>query len=260
MTRTAVLQTPEAIVAEGEVFFAAGELDKAFAAFTQGANAGSATAWMWLSTCHAEGSGTAKSEGLAMSCLRNAARLGQSQAQSNLGVKLIQTSGSTQDNGNDQDAGPGQDTYKPVMNGESYAPSPDILEGLEWLRKAAAQKDVGACFNLGTILSRGKEVAPLWREAAEAYQTAALAGHFPSQIRLGFCYRNGLGVPKDRVQAFLWTALAARHGVGSALEQLEKIVFEMSARERADGEDLLRAQSDPAALTRGAVPFEVVTG
>ena len=260
MTRTAVLPTPEALVAAGEAFFAAGEMDKAFSAFTQGANAGNATAWMWLSTCHAEGTGTARSEELALACLRNSARLGQSQAQSNLGVKLIQNSGSSLGNVSVQDTETGQDTQRLVANGEGYTPSPEVLEGLDWLRKAAAQKDVGACFNLGTILSRGKEVAPLWREAVEAYQTAALAGHFPSQIRLGFCYRNGLGLPKDRVQAFLWTALAARHGVGSALEQLEKIVFEMSARERADGEDLLRAQSDPAALTRGAVPFKVVTG
>jgi TPR repeat protein len=184
---------------------------------------------------------------LALSCLRHAAELGQPQAQSNLGVKLIKQ-------------GPlDAECDVQIAAGDGYTPSADVLEGLDWLRKAAAQQDVGACFNLATILSRDKEIAPLWSEAAGAYRIAAETGHYPSQIRLGFCYRNGFGVPKDRVQAFMWTALAARHGVGTALEQLEKIVFEMSARERADGEDLLRARADPNAQTRGAVPFLVVT-
>lgn len=247
MSDTVVCNTSAALVAEGEALFASGEMVEAFTAFTAASGSDDATVWMWLSTCHAEGAGTPVSTELAQSCLRYAAELGQPQAQSNLGVKLIEQGPSDVEGGTQ------------IAAGDDYTPSADVLEGLDWLRKAAAQQDVGACFNLATILSRGKEIAPLWREAAEAYGIAAEAGHYPSQIRLGFCYRNGFGVPKDRVQAFLWTALAARHGVGTALEQLEKIVFEMSARERADGEDLLRARADPDVRTRGAVPFSVVT-
>lgn len=235
MTLTAPTPTLENLVAEGEVRYSSGDTSGAFEIFGRAALAGDATAWMWLSTCHAEGAGTPISRLDALACLRQAAELGQPQAQSNLGVMLV----GAQDKSGD--------------------PVQDVEAGLGWLRRAAAQRDVGACFNLATVLSRDKEVAPNWREAAASYQVAAEAGHFPSQMRLGFCYRNGFGVAKDRVQAFLWTALAARHGVGTALEQLEKIVFEMSARERADGEDLLRQHSKEAGPVLGAVPFRVVT-
>ena len=63
-------------------------------------------------------------------------------------------------------------------------------------------------------------------------------------------YMVGEGVKKDRVQAFLWLSLAARHGIGTALTALEAVVKEMSSDEKALGMHLVgqwRGRADDGA-------------
>jgi TPR repeat protein len=48
-------------------------------------------------------------------------------------------------------------------------------------------------------------------------------------------YYHGKGVEKDRTQAYLWLSLAAQHGIGTALNELESVVKEMSAEEKGKG-------------------------
>lgn len=224
-------QTPSPKLADGIRFYGDGDHDAAFAVFTECAEAGESFGWMWLAVCHAEGHGTEKCPQTAVHCTRKSAELGNPQAQCNLGVALFEGKGVTQ----------------------------DTQEGISWLRRAADQGDLNASFNLATVLSSGEAVKRDWREAAKYYGLAAEAGHPASQLRLGYLHRNGFGIPKNRIQAFLWTSLAARHGVGTALEQLEKIVFEMSSDEKSEATDLLRGYEEKQAFRSPTATFSVVT-
>ena len=106
------------------------------------------------------------------------------------------------------------------------------------LRGFARRADYGdpmACYNLATLYAKGDGVSEDKAAAAELYRQAAEAGHYPSQARLGYFYASGIGVEKNRAEAFKWLSLAARHGVGTALNALEEIVREMSAEEKGAG-------------------------
>ena len=52
-------------------------------------------------------------------------------------------------------------------------------------------------------------------------------------------YACGQGVPKDRVQAYLWLTLAAQHGIGTALNALDGVVRAMSVEEKQEGMQLV---------------------
>ena len=101
--------------------------------------------------------------------------------------------------------------------------------------------DIGAQYNLGSLLSSGKEVEEDLEAAALWYRRAAETGHYPSQARLGFAYAQGRGVPKSRVDAYVWLVLAAQHGVGTALTALERVLGEMSADEKRQGMALVQS-------------------
>jgi TPR repeat protein len=109
-------------------------------------------------------------------------------------------------------------------------------EAARWLMKAAEKLDPYAIFNLASLYERGDCVEKDPRKAADYYRSAAELGHVPSQSRLGYMYANGIGVPRNRVEAFIWLSLAAQHGIGSALVELESIVQAMSAEEKMEGQ------------------------
>jgi TPR repeat protein len=111
----------------------------------------------------------------------------------------------------------------------------DRESGIAWLELAAAQGDANACFNLGTAFHKDNAAPADLARAAEFYERAARLGHFPSQARLGYLYSHGKGVEKNRVQAFVWLSLAAQHGVGSVLNELEALGAQMSIEERREG-------------------------
>jgi hypothetical protein len=47
-------------------------------------------------------------------------------------------------------------------------------------------------------------------------------------------YAYGRGVPKDRIQAYVWLSLAGQHGIGSALKTLDSMVKMMSSEEKVE--------------------------
>jgi hypothetical protein len=83
---------------------------------------------------------------------------------------------------------------------------------IEKMRKAAAQGNAIAQFNLGLLYYSGEGVPQDYKRAAQWYQKAAEQGNADAQSDLGFAYENGHGVPQDYVQAFKWIDLAASQG------------------------------------------------
>jgi TPR repeat protein len=111
----------------------------------------------------------------------------------------------------------------------------NATEAVRWLTEAANGDDLNGLFNLAVLYAKGDGVSPDPEKAASLYRRAAELGHYPSQSRLGYIYAHGQGVPKDRVQAYLWLSLAAQHGIGTALNALESVVKDMSAEEKSNG-------------------------
>ena len=131
-------------------------------------------------------------------------------------------------------------------------------DAVHWLSSAAAAGDLHGLFNLAVLHSKGEVLpddAEAQKRAAELYRLAAERGHYPSQSRLGYMFAVGRGVPKDRVQAYLWLTLASQHGIGTALDALESVVANMSSDEKAAGASLFeewraktRSNEGPVAL------------
>ena len=86
-------------------------------------------------------------------------------------------------------------------------------EAVKWFRRAASQGDPDAQVSLGQMYADGEGVhqnytlaAKLYRRAAEHAQDFGGAGQ--GRNNLGLLYMEGLGVPKDYVQAYIWFRLA----------------------------------------------------
>jgi len=89
----------------------------------------------------------------------------------------------------------------------------NFQEALKWFRKAAAQRDPDAEACLGQMYQAGEGVRQDYALAAHWYRKAAehvpdLGGAGQGRNDLGLLYLDGLGVPKDRVQAYMWFRLA----------------------------------------------------
>lgn len=196
---------------DGVALYEAGKFTRAYDIFHTCAEAGDATAWFWLSVMHMNGDGVAVDKQTGFTCCLRAAELGDVQAQTNLGVMYIQGDGVTE----------------------------DAQTGLTWLCRAADAGDTGAQFNAATLMSAGKVVEKDLETAARYYEMAAESGYFPAQARLGFSYRNGFGVAKDRLKGFLWLTLASQHGAGSAISMLEGLVSEMTPDEIHRGHQMV---------------------
>ena len=96
---------------------------------------------------------------------------------------------------------------------------PETL-GPEALRRAAANGDPRAQFEIAAIYTEGRVVHEDLAQAAIWYERAAAQGFAPAQYRLGNLYENGKGVDKDLLQARLWYQQAAEAGNRMAMHNL----------------------------------------
>lgn len=88
----------------------------------------------------------------------------------------------------------------------------DSQEALKWYRKAAeggnpdAQVELGRRYEVGEGVEKNYALAAKWyREAAE--HVPSLDGAGQGGNRLGLLYMDGLGVPRNYVQAYFWFSL-----------------------------------------------------
>jgi TonB family protein len=92
----------------------------------------------------------------------------------------------------------------------------DVVLGIQWLQKAAAQGDTRAQFKLGLIHYNGEGVPADLSRAMEFFRAAALQGHAMAQAALANGYYRGVGVLQDYAQAAQWWRRAAEAGVVEA--------------------------------------------
>jgi hypothetical protein len=88
----------------------------------------------------------------------------------------------------------------------------DIQQAIKWYRKASEGGDPDAQVELGQKYEDGEGVEQNYRLAAEWYRKAGehvpdLGGAGQGRNRLGLLYMQGLGVPRDYIQAYFWLSL-----------------------------------------------------
>ena len=207
MNESAPQDTAARNLSDAIAAYTRGDYATAYCMFLQDAEEGDADAQAWLAALYASGSGVVASLATAFDWYLRAAEKGHTQAQTNVGAMLVMGQGIHQDR----------------------------ERGIAWLQKAADAGDPMAQYNLASLYAKGDGTPQDLPRAAELYRKAAETGHYPSQARLGHLYAHGIGLEKNRISAFAWLSLAARHGVGAALTALEAVVSQMSVEEKQSG-------------------------
>lgn len=87
--------------------------------------------------------------------------------------------------------------------------------------------------NLGLLYDSGQGVEPDPASAVEWYQKAAEQGHPLGQGALGLALFNGVGAPKDIVQGYMWTMLAADQQDWTAMSNLPVMSSRMTVAQRS---------------------------
>ncbi len=91
----------------------------------------------------------------------------------------------------------------------------DPVQAGKWLHQAALGGSDSAQYSLG--LENAMAGNP--GEAAKWYRLAAAKGHDNAQFKLGQLFRDGQGVERDFVRAYMWFLLAAEAGNQTAGEE-----------------------------------------
>jgi TPR repeat protein len=96
----------------------------------------------------------------------------------------------------------------------------DYTEAVRWFRKSAAQNDDSAQFSLGCCLYQGQGVAQDYAEAVRWFRKSAAQDYSLGQYMLGICYGDGQGVMKDETEAVKWLLKAAEQNLAEAQARL----------------------------------------
>lgn len=91
------------------------------------------------------------------------------------------------------------------------------------LRRAAADGDASAQFEVAARLAEGKGIDQDFKAAVQWYLRSASSGFAQAQYRLGTHYERGLGVERDPERAKVWYQQAAKQGNVKAMHNLAVI-------------------------------------
>jgi len=97
----------------------------------------------------------------------------------------------------------------------------NAYDALKWLSKAASHGNIYAADEMGKFYyeeagPNHDEDGDALSEAVECFRQSANAGNPDAQVRLGFLYARGIGVPRDRPEAVEWWEKAAQQGNATA--------------------------------------------
>ena len=108
--------------------------------------------------------------------------------------------------------------------------------GERWLRAAVRQGSMPAA----EALAQRYYDSHSYRRAAQCWLLAAQHGSSSAQARLGALQVVGLGLPRDRVEAFAWMNLAASAGDPDVLALRDNLAEQLDPAQHLVGEALSR--------------------
>lgn len=194
------------------------------------AEGGSVSAMREMASLYRRGSGVAASDSATAAWFRRAAAAGDGQSAYDLGLMLAATPGNPAREAEAtrllrQAADANVRDAWPVV-AERYEQGLGVRrndqEAAFWYRKAAAEGNQAAQYNLGSMYARGRGVSKSEPEAAEWYARAAEQGHTAAQFELGMAYIRGRGVAKSDSLGLLWLERAASQGHPEATREVER--------------------------------------
>ncbi|MGH8278663.1 MAG: tetratricopeptide repeat protein [Gammaproteobacteria bacterium] len=148
------------------------------------------------------------------------AKLGDAQAQANLGI-MLQSRGEYKkaaywylQAANSGIANAQYNMGTLYFNGEGFPK--DYTKALQWFRQAAQRDNEYAEFQLALMHSTGQGVAKDPQREIYWYKRAASQGLAPAAYNLGVIYANGVEIPADYVQAYAWMQVALNGGLDAA--------------------------------------------
>jgi hypothetical protein len=125
---------------------------------------------------------------------------------------------------------------------EGKGVAPDMQQAARWLEPAAAKGNARAQFLLGKLYLSGEGVAaPDPAKAAALTKAAADQGLVDAQVDICAFYYQGVGVPKDLVQSYLYASLAAEQGSPDGTSILSLLSQDMNPEDIAKGDAAVRA-------------------
>jgi TPR repeat protein len=194
------------------------------------ARSGDAEAQYWLGSVYEQGRLVAKDSEKASSWFMKSAEQGYSPAQLIVGmmsspsdpVKAERWFRRAADQGNAE-----AQFWLGVAYEQGWFGTTDFQEALKWFRKSAEQGHPDAQASLGGMYRDGEGVEQDYALAVEWYRKAAehvpdLGGAGQGRNELGLLYMQGLGVPKDNIQAYMCFSLAHTEG------NLKQVQLEMT--------------------------------
>lgn len=193
----------------GEGWGVAQDIARAIDLLTKAASGGVAEAQYRLSAIYRDGDLVKRDIAIANDLLKKAAQQGYEAAEDKLGFMLV--------------------------SGQGLAR--DLAEGMNWLRKAADAGYAASQYNLGYLFANVTEPRnPI--AAANWIRKSADQGYPRAEHLLGLLYRDGIGVPKDYVQAYMWLNLAAATGDDVAVNRRNDLERLMTPERIAEAQDL----------------------
>lgn len=123
---------------------------------------------------------------------------------------------------------------------------PDYGQFLKWAGLSADQGSTRAMIELGNFYREGKADFPLdLKMAAKYYRLAALKKDAKAQYLLAQMYELGLGMPLDKIQAYVYYSLSYRDGgFTPAYASLEALKRGMTASELDYAQKMSKALTD----------------
>lgn len=129
--------------------------------------------------------------------------------------------------------------------------SPNDVEAVRWIRKAALRNHAKAQNFLGGMYYAGRGVPQNYQIAVDWLTKSAEQGCPDGLRNLGTMYADGLGVETNKVAAYMWLSLAVSAKADYADEYLEKLVATMSEEAIRQGSERVKkrlaAMAEPAA-------------
>lgn len=122
--------------------------------------------------------------------------------------------------------------------------------GERWLRAAVRNGSLPATEALAQRYFDDKS----YRRAAQCWLAAAKRGSSSAQAHLGALQVVGLGLPRDRVQAFAWMNLAASAGDPEVIALRDNLASQLDPKQFAVGEALSRELPQKQAALPGEPP------
>jgi hypothetical protein len=128
----------------------------------------------------------------------------------------------------------------PIEDATAALERRDFATALQLLRPLAERGNADAQMKLGFLYVAGGGIPQDYAAAVKWFHLAADQGQANAQCFLGLMYFEGRGVPRDYVSAHMWLNFAAAGGIEDAVQYRDALAAKMSPAQIAKAQRLAR--------------------